>query len=153
MDGALLPRQPSGQLVPDAPEALHVGQVLGTPGGELVSDEGFPPKEVDRQPVSRTSCLVFPRLVEGDAGDGREKVDAKGCDTELDDPAGLSEVLRCEAERTKSELHERLYGASAICKSRADEQIEIAGETRMPVVGESVGADDDEVNFVREEAS
>ena len=78
-----------------------------------------------------------------------ENIDTVRGTTELNDLAWLSEICRRNAKGTEAKSVQSSKHAVRILAGGADEEIDIAGETRMAVEGHGVTAYDEVLNFER----
>jgi len=94
-----------------------------------------------------------PGLLEVEAGQRRQDVDASGCDTHLKDHAGAGEVGLRDLIHRRAEGSESPNHANRILRRRVDPDVQVAGGPRPAVQSQRVGADDQEADVMVDERS
>jgi hypothetical protein len=118
-------------------------------GRLLVQHELDETNEVYRMIIETSSDARSPCSLEVDAGDGGQNVDPIGRTTELNNLAGRDEVFASNAKVSEAEGSQRSEHSISIGSRRPHEEVYVAGEPWMAMVGDRMATDDDELNFVR----
>ncbi len=124
-----------------------VDQILGAPGRQLVPNQRRATNATNAHVTEVRLYMVDERVVERDAGDRREQVDASRRQTKLVDVPRGREVARGDAMRgeRRAERRERANDTSGIRRVRANEHVEIARGARDSMRRKGMRAHDDEL--------
>lgn len=129
-------------------ELAHVFEVLGSSARAFVDQQGLATRHSESDAVDFHVPAPDPGVVELDAGDARENVDAPWREPELVDRAGMSEVPGREPVRRQRcpERSQRHKQPVRVLTVGSNEDVEIARAANDPVNGERMRTNDEELD-------
>jgi hypothetical protein len=83
-----------------------------------------------------------PSLLEADAADGGEHVDAPRFDANLETGTGLRQVILLESHQWRTELAQRGYDPRRVGGGGLDPDVEVLRGARSPMHADRISADD-----------
>src|SRR6185295_8402037 len=141
--------RPLGDLpLPSAPEAGEICEVLRPAGALFLADQIVQIEKERRHPAELRVATPLPGVLEIDsARQARHEIDAVGGDPELDDPAGLEQILGADRHlESAEELADRVEDRFDVRGGRIDEEVEVLRRPRDRMKRVREPADDEVPN-------
>jgi hypothetical protein len=127
-------------------EPLYVEQILGTPSCALVADQ-VGSRQDGYDLIGEWSLNSFrPSVIERNAVNGRDHVDAYRGDPDLKDCARRREIAFRKIMQWGTECRERGENSRSIAFGGADPDVEVLGRAHVPMRCERVSADNEVFN-------
>lgn len=132
-------------------EGVDIREILRTPGGSLVAEEGLSTDEWHLVGTESAALARPPDFIPGDAINLAHHVNLDWRDAHFDDLASAGDIRRDQRFDGKSERGDCVQQALAVLSRRLHQNVEITGESRRTVKRQRVCADDDELNAAGEQ--
>jgi hypothetical protein len=127
-------------------ERVHVRQILRATGGTLVPDQSIPSDHGYLAPLQLEHTVCIDGLLEREAIDGGQDVDAKRRQPDLNTSSLGREIpgIYLEVGERHAKLGQRAVHARCIVRLRPDQDVHVLGRTRMAVKGDGMPSDQQE---------
>lgn len=132
-------------------ERIEVCQIRRPAAGALVGHELPQPNDGHRLAIDLTGLHTGKRLLPGNPVDAGQQVDAHRRTAQLDNAVRQTEVLGRKADAAETEGIQRSQDPQCVFRGGVNLKVQIAGETRPPMVGQRVSFDEQVLNAVRVE--
>jgi len=129
-------------------EPFDVQKILVTTGRFLILDEMVSREHIDLLVAERSFDPLGPGLIEIDAVDSRDDINADRLDSDLEDESRLRQILYRQIVKRRAECLQGRYGSTSVRRLRSNPNIQILGRANEPMGGERVSTNDDKLNAV-----